>query len=128
MGVRIESIHFYFSFINLQFLLTDHGITPKTPATMASLPPTKRVRGALTSARHRLSRVMTPAAAVDDDADAENGRQSRLDRLTEATKRLSLVTPPQMIRVVDFAPGVMKDTVKIALLGNSGVGKTKLVQ
>lgn len=103
---------------------------------MASLPPTKRVRGALTSARHRLSRVMTPAAAdtaaAEDDANADDtgagGRQSRMDRLTEAAKRLSLVTPPQMIRVVDFAPGVMKDTVKIALLGNSGVGKTKLVQ
>lgn len=95
---------------------------------MASLPPTKRVRGAINSARHRLSRVMTPTAA-DDSADADaDGRESRLDRLTEAAKRLSLVTPPQMIRVVDFAPGVMKDTVKIALLGNSGVGKTKLVQ
>lgn len=97
---------------------------------MASHPPPKRLRGAITSARHRLSRVMTPtAAAADDNAEAaENGRQSRLDRLTEAAKRLSLVTPPQMIRVVDFAPGVMKDTVKIALLGNSGVGKSKLVQ
>lgn len=95
---------------------------------MASLPPTKRVRGAISSARHRLSRVMTPTAA-DDNADADaDGRESHLDRLTEAAKRLSLVTPPQMIRVVDFAPGVMKDTVKIALLGNSGVGKTKLVQ
>lgn len=90
---------------------------------MASLPPTKRVRGAITSARHRLSRVMTPA----DDTGAE-GRESRLDRLTEAAKRMSLVTPPQMIQVVDFAPGVLKETVKIALLGNSGVGKTKLVQ
>lgn len=70
---------------------------------------------------------MTPATADETDAD-EDGRHSRLDRLTEAAKRLSLVTPPQMIRVVDFAPGVQKDTVKIALLGNSNVGKTKLVQ
>ncbi|KAJ4424235.1 hypothetical protein N0V82_001101 [Gnomoniopsis sp. IMI 355080] len=95
----------------------------ETPATMESLPPTKRVRGAITSARHRLSRVMTPA----EDTGAE-GRQSRLDKLTEAAKRMSLVTPPQMIQVVDFAPGVSKEIVKVALLGNSGVGKTKLVQ
>lgn len=90
---------------------------------MASLPPTKRIRGAVSNARNRLSRVMTPA----DDVMPE-GRQSRIDRLTQAAKRLSLAAPPQMIRVSDFGPGVAKETVKIAILGNSGVGKTKLVQ
>lgn len=90
---------------------------------MASLPPAKRVRGALTSARHRLSCVMTPV----DDAGAE-GCQSRLGRLTEAAKHMSLAAPPQMIRVIDFAPGVAKELVKIAILGNANVGKTTLIQ
>lgn len=71
-------------------------------------------------------------SSAADDAGAE-GRQSRMGRLTEAAKRMSLSAPllpppPQMIRVVGFGPGVVKETVKIAIVGNSGVGKTKLVQ
>lgn len=59
---------------------------------------------------------MTPIGGLDDHT---NGRQSRLAHQTEATS---------LVQVTGFPTGVVKERVKIAFIGNHGVGKTSLLK
>lgn len=83
----------------------------------------KRIRGALGQARNRLSLVVTPADGIED------GRQSRLGRLAStAARRLSLPVARYMMRIPGFRRGVEDESIRIGFVGDTGCGKTKLIQ
>lgn len=89
--------------------------------------PTKRIRGAIDMARHRLSMRGMPAIA-DDSID---GRQSRLGRIAStAAKRMSLpvLAGHSIVKVPPFNSYTKYERITIGFIGDNGCGKTSLVQ
>lgn len=92
--------------------------------------PAKRPRealGPLDPTRNRMSLFGLP----DDNDNANDGRQSRLRRAaTGAAKRMSVHLPSSrsIIRVPSFSSQTRYDRITIGFVGDSGCGKTSLLQ
>lgn len=100
---------------------------PQTPVTMENQRPIKRIRGAIDTARNRLSMMGMPAAADDHN----DGRQSRLGRMAStAAKRMSLPIPAgrSIVKVPPFSSFAKYERITIGFIGDKGCGKTSLVQ
>lgn len=85
-------------------------------------PPTKRMRGAFGNAANRLSMMGIANAA-------EDGRQSRLGRLSAAaSRRFSMPAGRFLAPFHEGTRGGAHLKVKLAVVGNTGCGKTEVIQ